>query len=644
MSEKNSTEKRGSAPRRAFVARGDSASILASALYGALLAIVVVAGVVWSLGTHRLERARAARDGAHRTVALLTESAVESLADPTPSSLSSLRSLVVRVVADSGLESCSITLADGTTIASSIPSQISHDGEEKVLAGTWSGSAADGSSEAALGFFDVPSSIEISSSTIVPGRGGIRVRAQRTLSDSWVSSASSMYGAMSVGLAAAIGWAVVSWFYRKRTRALGAIQQALRAVERGHGSAAEASISEAFGVEAAAWNRMLAEREELKESMLLNQGDGVPGGKIAATGDLGSACDALWMGLVILDSKLSIKYCNGAAAVLLRAKREEIVGQMMGEIARDASVVSMLESIASGKNRQRTSVESRSEAFANESGGRSGGVASAAVLRFTARPLRRDESDSVMVIVEDITQQRIADESRNAFVAQASHELRTPLTSIRLYVETLLESGESDPAVRSKCINVIGAEARRLERIVGDMLSVAEIEAGALKLRVGDVRLDALFEEIQNDYKIAAEDKEIALSFDLPPKYPVLQGDRDKLSLAIHNVIGNAIKYTPMGGKVTVTANETDGRFQVAVSDTGLGIKPEEQELIFEKFYRAKDKRVGTISGSGLGLALARDVVRQHGGDISVKSEIDRGSTFTIAVPLPDTQGQSMAA
>lgn len=644
MSEKNSTLNQRSAPRRAFVARGDSASILASSLFGALLAVVVAASVVWSLGTRRLDRALAARDGAQRTVALLTESALESLADPTPASLSSLRSLVVRVAADSGLESCSIALPDGTTIASSLPSQISHDSEEKVLAGSWQGSASGGANEASIGFFSVPSSVSISSGTMVPGRGEIRVHAQRLISSSWISSASPVYGTLGGGLVAAAGWAVVSWYYRRRTRALGAIQQALRAMDRGCDSASEASISDSFGAEAIAWNRLLAEHEELKESMLLSQSDGPAGGKIAATGDLGSACDALWLGLVILDSKLSIKYCNGAAAVLLRAKREEIVGQSMDEIVRDEAVSRTLESIASGKNRQRTSVESRQEAFANESSGRSGGVASAAILRFTARPLRRDESDSVMVIIEDVTQQRIADESRNAFVAQASHELRTPLTSIRLYIETLLESGESDPALRSKCINVIGSEARRLERIVGDMLSVAEIEAGALKLRVGDVRLDALFEEIQNDYKIAAEDKEISLTFDLPPKYPVLQGDRDKLSLAIHNVIGNAIKYTPVGGKVTVTANETDGRFQVAVSDTGLGIKPEEQELIFEKFYRSKDKRVGTISGSGLGLALARDVIRLHGGDISVKSEIDRGSTFTIAVPLAEVQGQSMAA
>jgi signal transduction histidine kinase len=238
-----------------------------------------------------------------------------------------------------------------------------------------------------------------------------------------------------------------------------------------------------------------------------------------------------------------------------------------------------------------------------------------------------------VVVVEDVTQQRVADESRNAFVAQATHELRTPLTNIRLYVETMLEDPE-DGAVRSKCVNVINTESRRLERIVGDMLSVSEIEAGSLKLRPGEVRLDAFFEELEADYRAQAGDKEIALKFDLPPKLPVLEGDRDKLMLALHNLVGNALKYTPAGGAVTVKVTEEGGWLSVAVTDTGIGIKAEEQELVFERFYRAKDKRIGGITGSGIGLSLARDVTRLHGGEIAVRSEIDKGSTFTLRVPV----------
>jgi signal transduction histidine kinase len=227
----------------------------------------------------------------------------------------------------------------------------------------------------------------------------------------------------------------------------------------------------------------------------------------------------------------------------------------------------------------------------------------------------------------------VADESRNAFVAQATHELRTPLTNIRLYVDTMVEEGESDPQVRVKCINVIGNEARRLERIVSDMLSVSEIEAGSLKLHAGEIRLDALFEELHADFKAQSEDKEIKLVFALPPKLPIMTGDRDKLMLALHNLVGNALKYTPAGGTVTVQI-EAGQALSVAVTDNGIGIAPDEQELIFEKFYRAKDRRIAGITGSGIGLALARQVVRMHGGDITVSSQIDKGSTFTLNVPL----------
>src|SRR6185369_9695714 len=128
----------------------------------------------------------------------------------------------------------------------------------------------------------------------------------------------------------------------------------------------------------------------------------------------------------------------------------------------------------------------------------------------------------------------------------------TPLTNIRLYVETMVEDGENDAAVRSKCINVISGEVKRLERIVSDMLSVSEIEAGSLKLNKGEIRLDALFEELEADFRAQAEDKEIKLTFDLPPKYPVMDGDRDKILLALNNLVGNALKYTPAGGAVTV--------------------------------------------------------------------------------------------
>jgi signal transduction histidine kinase len=165
------------------------------------------------------------------------------------------------------------------------------------------------------------------------------------------------------------------------------------------------------------------------------------------------------------------------------------------------------------------------------------------------------------------------------------------------------------------------------------MLSVSEIEAGSFKLRPGDVRLDALFQELDEEYRAQAAEKRISLAFTMPPKLPVIKGDRDKIVLALHNLIGNALKYTPEGGKVEIRVEANEQELRVDVVDTGIGVAPEESELIFERFYRAKDTRVAGITGTGLGLALARDVVRLHGGDINVQSQLNHGSTFTLTLP-----------
>jgi two-component system sensor histidine kinase VicK len=114
----------------------------------------------------------------------------------------------------------------------------------------------------------------------------------------------------------------------------------------------------------------------------------------------------------------------------------------------------------------------------------------------------------------------------------------------------------------------------------------------------------------------------------------VIRGDRDKIMLALHNLVGNALKYTTDGGRITINVEVTAKQLLVAVADTGIGISPEDSERIFERFYRAKDPRVLKITGTGLGLTLAREVVRMHGGDITVESQIDQGSTFTMTLPV----------
>lgn len=425
-----------------------------------------------------------------------------------------------------------------------------------------------------------------------------------------------------------------------RLRALGAIGRALDASlqERDGGAL---MVSEATGSYAKPWNAIVGEREALRRFAAFKEAT-EPGRAGGVSSELAAACDVLTQGILILDERLRVKYANGAAATLLAGKRDGMVNTDLRSLVADSEVIGALEGMAKGKVRQRVSVESSRVGpqgkAAEVSGERAGSV-----LRFSARPVRREEHGVVMVVVEDVTQQKVADEARNGFVAQATHELRTPLTNIRLYTEAMIE--DSDNAeMRAKSLNVISSESRRLERIVADMLSVSEIEAGTLKIVRGDVRLDQLFDELKEDYRAMAEDKEINLVFELPPKLPVVSGDRDKLALAWHNLIANAIKYTPAGGQVTIRAEDTPGRFLMHVIDNGIGIRSEEQELVFDRFYRAKDNRVANLTGTGLGLTLARDIARLHGGDIVLRSEIDKGSTFTFELPTVAEGAMARAA
>jgi two-component system phosphate regulon sensor histidine kinase PhoR len=289
----------------------------------------------------------------------------------------------------------------------------------------------------------------------------------------------------------------------------------------------------------------------------------------------------------------------------------------------DPQVVGLVKSVVDRSTRRWTAAEIIHE------GGEAHGV-----LRVSARPMRREDTSSAMIVIEDVTQQRVADESRNSFVNNVAHELRSPLAGVRANIEMMIELGEENPADRAQCLNSANQEARRLGRIVNDLLSLAEIEAGSYSKKMNDVRLEEILSDLQRDYEGPVREKSITLEFELPPKLPVLHGDRDKLLLAMHNLVGNAVKYTPEGGRIIVHVDVDDDIFRMDVIDNGIGIPRDHQERIFEKMYRVvEDERVRASEGTGLGLAISREVIRLHGGSITVDSEPGSGSTFTLTLP-----------
>ncbi len=270
--------------------------------------------------------------------------------------------------------------------------------------------------------------------------------------------------------------------------------------------------------------------------------------------------------------------------------------------------------------------------FDNKETTLTGGDGSAYSVRVLPVLSRRQGADAV-VLVRDISQSYRAEKAREEFLAQVAHELRTPLTNIQAYSETLTEVRD-DPKIQNECFNVINAETRRLRRLIEELLCRKQLDLGTIQIRRDNVDLMSLLTDAVRDLQAAAEHKSIELRAELPSKLPRLQADRDKLAVVFNNLLGNAIKYTRPNGRVWVTARSEDERVRVEVHDTGIGIAPEDQGKVFERMYRVDNPEVQKQAGNGLGLTTARDIVREHGGDITLSSEAGNGSTFTVDLPV----------
>lgn len=534
--------------------------------------------------------------------------------------LPGVRRLMIDVQLAGAVNACKVELAGVGVVASTETAQIG----VMSIPQTWGSSfptqeSSSGSTVARVGF-DVPNK----------GAGSVAVN-YRVRTTSVADLATSM--AVVVGVCV-ISILIVGLQLRRYFGAWSSVASSLQSVVEGERRAEVLRVGTCFGPMAEAWNNLLDERDQLETKLVEQVVFESVGDNSLDTSYLPVACDAMVQGLVVINDSGQSIYANGAAAVLLGVGKDVASCSDIDAIFDDPQVRASIRSVFESEESVRKTIEialGEAESDADPH----------AELRIVIRSTECGSDRLATVYLEDITQQRLADRSRNAFVAQATHELRTPLTNIQLYVEQAIDAGD-DPVIRAEAINVIGSESRRLERIVSDMLSVSEIEAGSLSIRPSPVRTDALFDELSKDYLPQATDKSIELTFDLPPKFPVVTADRDRLGQALHNIIGNAIKYTPSGGKVSVKVDiPTTGGMEVAVTDTGIGIEPDECNRIFERFYRADDRRIAHVTGSGLGLALAQEIARLHGGSITVESEINKGSTFTFSIPGTKDTGNS---
>lgn len=255
------------------------------------------------------------------------------------------------------------------------------------------------------------------------------------------------------------------------------------------------------------------------------------------------------------------------------------------------------------------------------------------VIRIERQPLQHGSEGHIWSL-RDVTQQKLAEEMRGEFIDSATHELRTPLANIRAYSEMLAMMDDVDVEQQKEFCNTINSEATRLARFVDDLLSLSSMEVGAMSANRQNVDLERLFDEVAEKIAPLAAKKSQEFVVDLPEKLGEAVLDKDKFSAMVVNLLGNASKYTPEGGRIALEVATSEDELVVNVEDSGVGIAPEELPHVFDKFFRSSDPRVQTETGTGLGLSLASEIVRLHGGQLTVKSVVDKGSTFTATIPL----------
>ncbi len=239
-----------------------------------------------------------------------------------------------------------------------------------------------------------------------------------------------------------------------------------------------------------------------------------------------------------------------------------------------------------------------------------------------------------VVVFHDITRLKQLENVRKEFVANVSHELRTPLSIIKGYVETLLDDSPPDAATARQFLQTIQRHSRRLELLVEDLLSISALESQRAQLDFAPVVLRDLAGAVAEELASQAREKNMAVAIKMPDALPPARADRERLRQVFVNLLDNALKYTPAGGRVVISARQSGAEIECCVTDNGPGIAPEHLPRIFERFYRVDKARSRELGGTGLGLSIVKHIVQAHGGRVWAESRVGEGSRFCFTLPV----------
>jgi two-component system sensor histidine kinase ResE len=235
-----------------------------------------------------------------------------------------------------------------------------------------------------------------------------------------------------------------------------------------------------------------------------------------------------------------------------------------------------------------------------------------------------------LVIFRDITEEQMARESRNEFIAQVGHELKTPMQIMGMYSEMLIDDSQASRELQLEVANVFNDQIDRINTLISNLLNVSKIEMGAISLDRQKVKLNDLLEDIYHYFEKSAAESDIEFAIECNIDLSPIYIDKELFRIAINNLVNNAIKYSDRGGHVTILVENSDEAITITVSDAGIGISPEDQPRIFDKFFRADNDGMDERPGHGLGLGLSKDIVEAHQGSVVVSSAPGQGAEFKI--------------
>ncbi|NOG93917.1 MAG: GAF domain-containing protein [Armatimonadetes bacterium] len=333
--------------------------------------------------------------------------------------------------------------------------------------------------------------------------------------------------------------------------------------------------------------------------------------------------ESLYAGLVVTSNEGRVTQMNASARAIFNVT-SEVIGRDVRDVILDDEIRALIVSAQEGNEGNQTeatiSTDGRMERTYN--------VQSAQVKNEEGRQI------GVVTIFNDVTELKNIERMKSAFVATVSHELRTPLTAIKGFVSTLLMNDDFPEEDRREFYTIIDHECDRLTRLINDLLNIARIEAGeSLKPHYSDVDVRALCKKVALIQQQASHNHQLVL--DAPDEFPVIVGDEDKLDQIVTNLVSNAIKYSPEGGKVTIHLKMDDDHVLIGVQDQGIGIPKEHLSKVFDRFHRVHNEDNRKIYGTGLGLFLVKHLVEQiHLGKVWAESEVGVGSTFWVRIPI----------